>query len=219
MLDGGHRVAEVGRALERPHVLLVEVNVSGGDTLPEVQPGWELAKLLVTHLGCPFSLVAMIRRSALAGLEPYFNPKYWWYADNDLWIRLGLRGEFGYLQEPLLRTRMRERDHFLEDNNLWKGFTSCDRIRKDNWDSVFPRRTLESMLERWAYYARRDFNAAELVLSRKAYGDESFPDEAREALSPPGRVAVDLVRRLPRSGALALRLAKRSLRAWRAAKR
>ena len=44
----------------------------------------------------------VIRRSAAEELSPLFDPRYWWYADQFLWLRLASRWDFGYVAKPLL---------------------------------------------------------------------------------------------------------------------
>src|SRR5260370_27315942 len=52
-----------------------------------IQEGSKLAEYLVSRPDAPIGLTALIRRSALGGLEPWFDPKYWWYPDIHLSIR------------------------------------------------------------------------------------------------------------------------------------
>jgi len=100
--------------------------------LPEFLHGKELLHRLLTRVDCPFSVTTVMRRSALAGLEPFFDAKYWWYADQYLWLRLAARSDFAYAGAPLLKFRQRESDHYLADR-FWETYLCIDRIHRDNW--------------------------------------------------------------------------------------
>lgn len=161
-----------------------------------VQEGRRLAEYLVTNTTAPLSLTALIRRSALAGLEPWFDSKYWWYADIHLWIRLALRGGFGCVREPLLRMRTREPSHFLADKD-WEGLICCDRIRRDAWGAVFPQSSLKTRWKWMRYCAVRDFEGARLLLSQLARGRSDIPQDAAAMLSPLGRTALAAMAKMP----------------------
>jgi len=169
-----------------------------------VQEGRKLAEYLITRTGAPFGLTALIRRSALLGLEPWFDPKYWWFADIPLWIRLALRGRFGYVRQPLLKMRRREKGHHLEDK-AWKSLACCDRLRRDHWFRVFADRPLKGAV-RWATYSTaRDYEALRVLLAFVARGYRDIPEEGIKMLSAPGRVAARALSRLPLPLATAVR--------------
>jgi glycosyltransferase involved in cell wall biosynthesis len=171
-----------------------------------VQDGRKLAEYLVTHVNAPLCLTAMIRRSSLIGIEQWFDSKYWWYADINLWIKLAHRGKFGFVSKALLNMRRRESGHFLIGKE-WEGLVCCDRIRKDNWASVFQRHGVESTLK-WAKYSvARDYEAMKILLSRLARGDRHIPRDASEMFSPLGRMAARTFVVLPVPCARAIRAA------------
>ncbi len=175
-----------------------------------LQDGRRLAEYLLTRTGAPFGLTALIRRAALTGLEPWFDPKYWWYADIHLWIRLALRGKFGYVRQPLLSMRRREQGHQLEAKE-WEGLLCCDRIRRDHWSQVFPPRRLGTRIKWARYSAARDYEAMRILLSRAARGMRDIPEEAHHMMSVPGRWLARALSRLPTSVAVALRTAHHAL--------
>jgi glycosyltransferase involved in cell wall biosynthesis len=184
-----------------------------GKTIEVFRPKWDrlqeggrLAEYLVTHVHAPLSLSTLMRRSALRGLEPWFDPKYWWYADVNLWIQLAHRGNFGYVAEPLLKIRRREQSHFLSDK-VWEGLSCCNRIRRDNWPKVFPCSGLVTTLK-WAKYATvRDYEAIKVLLSRVARGNRQVPENVDDLLSPIGRMAAKAVAGMPVPCARAIRAA------------
>jgi len=161
-----------------------------------VQDGRRLAEYLVTNTTAPFCLTALIRRAALIELEPWFDRKYWWYADIDLWIRLALRGSFGCVRRPLLRMRRREQNHFLNDKH-WEGLICCDRIRRDSWAKVFPENTL-GMRWKWTRYcAARDYEGFKLLLSQLARRHRDVPEDARAMFTPLGQSMARVLSRAP----------------------
>src|SRR5215471_10453609 len=185
LLDEDANVSLVGcwiAAIEEDTGKTVEVFRPKWDRL---QDGSRLAEYLVTHVGSPLGLSTLMRRNALAGLEPWFDPKYWWYADVNLWIQLARRGKFAYIAQPLLKIRRREQSHFLSDKD-WEGLSCCNRIRRDNWPKVFQQSGFISTLK-WAKYATvRDYEAIKVLLSRLARGNRELPEDADDLLSPIG---------------------------------
>jgi glycosyltransferase involved in cell wall biosynthesis len=203
---------------EDPEVTLVGCWIAGidensGKTKEVFRPrfnrledGRRLAEYLVTHVDAPLGLSTLIRRSALAGLEPWFDQKYWWYADVNLWIQLAQRGKFGYVPEVLLKMRRREHNHFLGDKD-WEGLSCCDRIRRDNWSKVFSSGGLGSGLKWAKYAAARDYEAIRVLLSRLARGNRQLPKDADDVLSPIGRLAATMLTAMPTPCARAIRAA------------
>ncbi len=107
------------------------------ENLPEFMEGRNLLRRLLTRTDCPFSVTTVMRRSALKDIEVLFDPKYWWYADQYLWLRLAASSDFGYVNKELLRFRAREPDHFLTDR-FWETYMCLDRIHRDNWKLLHP---------------------------------------------------------------------------------
>jgi len=206
LLDGDAEVTLVG-------CWIAAIAESNGRTVEVFRPKWDrlqdgnrLAEYLVTHVDAPLGLSTLMRRSALAGLEPWFDPKYWWYADVNLWIQLAQRGKFGYIQEALLKMRRREQGHFLTEKD-WDGLSCCNRIRRDNRRNVFPRGSFVSTLKWAKYAAARDYQAIKLLLSRIARGNRLLPRDADDLLSPIGWVAANAVVGMPAPCARAIRAA------------
>jgi glycosyltransferase involved in cell wall biosynthesis len=166
---------------------------------PRVFEGERLAQYLVTHTRSPINLDTLIRRAALNGLEPWFDPKYWWYADIYLWIRLARKGKVGYIDEVILQRRGKEKEHYLNDK-IWESMLVCDRIRYENWSSAYSHRTLRSLWGKVMYAYRRDIDGFLFILSQLANGIENvnvLPDEALRLFSPPSKLIVPFVVSLP----------------------
>lgn len=153
---------------------------------PPIFEGRRLARWLVTHTASPVNLNTLIRRSALERVEPWFDPKYWWYGDIHLWIRLASQHKVGYVTELLSHRRVREARHYLDDK-LWQSELICDRIRRDSWSLAFPDGGAESWWWRMVYAIRRDIAWGRLILSLRARHDrakaEALPDQARAEFS------------------------------------
>jgi glycosyltransferase involved in cell wall biosynthesis len=124
------------------------------ETLPEFIRGRKLLQRLLTRTDCPFSVTVLIRRSAIQGLEPLFASKYWWYADQYLWLRLAAKSDFGYVQQALLRFRMRESDHFLT-SRFWETYKCLDQIHRDTWKLLHPKPSLASKKDWFLYELRK----------------------------------------------------------------
>jgi glycosyltransferase involved in cell wall biosynthesis len=169
---------------------------------PTVFPGQTLARYLVTRRAAPLTMDTLIRRSSLIGCEPWFDPKYWWYGDIHLWIRLAAKGKVGYVREPVLRRRRREAGHHLNGKE-WRSLLTCDRIRRDDWSLAFPKGGLESWLARTVYYYHKDTAGLLLLGSKLARSDltraEALPREALSLFSPIGRILALTLAALPRS--------------------
>lgn len=65
-----------------------------------------------------FHACSMVRRQALEGCGFFYNNKYGFYADVDLWIRLLKKNDFVYLKQPLMKFTRREATHELNDRNI-----------------------------------------------------------------------------------------------------
>jgi len=169
------------------------------EDLPEAMAGHALLRRLLTRTDCPFSVTAVIRRTAMAGLEPLFDSRYWWYADQYLWLRLAAKTDFGYVARPLLKFRMRESGHYLSDRH-WESALMLDRIHKENWHLLYPAGGLCSRWDRMRYEKAKIWTIA-LIRGGKMLRNEPWMDEdeqfVRAYLSPVGRIILDGVGRVP----------------------
>lgn len=156
---------------------------------PTVQPVGDLARRILTTLVSPVTVVNLIRRAALSGLEPWFDPKYWWYADLHLWIRLSMRGTVGYVHQPLMRLRGREDGHFLHDKP-YQTLTCIDRIARDDWSLVYPSRSIEHYLARMSYVLHRDNSILRMALWHMLRGQKEAPPEIQSRVSLPAALAL-----------------------------
>jgi glycosyltransferase involved in cell wall biosynthesis len=120
------------------------------ESFPEFMPGKTLLRRLLTRTHCPFSVTTVMRRSSLQSIEPLFDARYWWYADQFLWLRLAAQADFGYIGRPLLRFRTREEDHYLSDKS-WESFLCVDRIHKDAWHLLHKKKSVSSLWDRCRY--------------------------------------------------------------------
>lgn len=120
------------------------------ENLPPIMSGHRLLRLLLKRTTCPFTITTLIRRDSLHDIKPPFNAKYWWYADINLWMQLCTRGDFVYVQKPLLRARIRESGHPLT-NRGWESIFCLERIHADNWTLLHSTKTLLSEYDRACY--------------------------------------------------------------------
>jgi len=169
------------------------------ENLPEALPGHALLRRLLTRTDCPFSVTAVIRRTAMAGLEPLFDSRYWWYADQYLWLRLAAKSDFGYVAKPLLKFRTRESGHYLSDRH-WESTLMLDRVHKENWHLLYPVGGLCSRWDRIRYEKAKIWTTA-LVRGGKMLRNEPWTEEdersARAYILPVGRIVLDAVGGVP----------------------
>jgi glycosyltransferase involved in cell wall biosynthesis len=181
---------------------------------PAIVSSRRLSVELVSVPGAIFGLTAMVRRTALSGLEPYFHPQYWAYADIYLWIRLAMQGDAGYVPDTLLKMRVREAGHHLEGKE-WKSLLCVDRIKRDCWPLVFPRRNLESLYRAVRYRLTQDRIGLQQIVADIARGRgfrlDRMPDEVRGYFTPLARVPAQCLRVMSSDQARCLRRLYRSL--------
>lgn len=186
------------------------------ENLPEFMEGRKLLRRLLTRFDCPFSVTVTMRRTALTGVEPVFDAKYWWYADQYLWTRLAARCDFGYVAKPLLRFRTREDGHFLA-HRFWESVLCLDRIHRDNWHLLHPRDGLTSKFDRLLFEKSKLRSIATMRAGKMLRNDlwtKEDGESAYTSLSFFGRVILNCVNILPLRAVSGLRsLYLKSLRA------
>jgi len=146
--------------------------------LPEVMRGRRLLRRLLTRTTCPFSVTTLIRRELL-GNEPPFDPRYWWYADQNLWMRLASRGDFGYIAEPLLKMRTREAGHYLADK-MWESHLQVDQVHRDNWTLLHPQASVIDWIDRGFYLSAKTWQLIRWRINREFLRDRPWTKEDDE---------------------------------------
>lgn len=172
---------------------------------PDVIDGRTFLRRLLSRTTCPFSFTTLIRRSALRGLEPPFDPRYAWFADQNLWMRLCTRGAVGYVAQPLLKVRMREDTHTLTGKD-WEGLLCVDRINRDNRALLYRGWTVRSALDGLWYEAAKVQRVVSYRMAKSLRGDAWNAEDRKNTsiyLASPGRIMVALAGVVPR---LALRV-------------
>lgn len=166
---------------------------------PRVSSGQKMAERVISYLDSPVTLNTMIRRSSLEKLPVWFDSKYWWYADIDLWLRLSVDGQVGCVHEPVLQKRVYEKGHYLEDKR-WRATVMCDQIRKDNWSGIYANRAFHSRWALFRYSMRKDILGLRTVLSALGGNTEvALPDvHDFQLFSPMGKALIRLLMALPR---------------------
>lgn len=179
--------------------------------LPEFTTGRMLLKRLLTRTTCPFSVTTLIRRSATAGISPLFDARYWWYADQGLWLRLAARADVGYVAHALLRFRTRETDHQLNGRD-WESALCLDRIRREHWALLHSKPSWRSRWDWLLYEIAKLRRTAMWRGGRMLRGEAWTPEDRRCAekyLSKPSRAVLAAIGMLPTWAAAACR------KAWR----
>lgn len=167
--------------------------------IPEFVPGPKLLRRLLTQTDCPFSVTTVIRRSAIEGIEPLFDSRYWWYADQYLWLRLCATSDFGYVPHSLLKFRIREADHHLT-NRHWESCLCLNRIHRDNWYLLHPHSSLESWWDSLKYEKSKLFDIA-MWRAGRILRDDCWTEEdnnlTQSYISPLSRVVLRVIGMLP----------------------
>lgn len=135
------------------------------ESFPEFMPGRRLLRRLLIRTDCPFPVTTLIRRSAIIGLEPLFDSRYGWYADQYLWLRLSAKADFGYASKPLLKFRLREKEHYLA-NRHWESLLCLNRIHRDNWHLLHSNSVFKSGWNLLLYEKSKLWNTVVLRLGR-----------------------------------------------------
>jgi len=167
----------------------------------EVLDGRWVARCLLTRPYAAFGVSNLIRRSALAQIErPWFDGRYWWYADIHLWLRLAARFRVGYIREPLISMRIRPSGHFLSDKH-WQSLRVINTLHRDDWSYGYPEGGLASALG-WAIFAlRRDRNALWTLAAERARGESGHIEEGVAVLAEmatfPVQILARIIRHLP----------------------
>ena len=168
--------------------------------LPEFMPGRDLLRYLLTRTGCPFSVTAVVRREAAESVSPMFDSRYWWYADQFLWLQLASRFDFGYVAEPLLRWRLREDTHYLNDR-VWQSLLCMHRIHRDAWPLLHADPTAAASRRDWMRYEAAKLREVAGIRAGRALRELPWQEPDREAvaeyLASPGRWLVEAIGWLP----------------------
>lgn len=84
--------------------------------LPLINNGKKFGQKLLSqakNFSSPIHACCMVRKSAYEKVGNYYDEKYGWYCDLDLWLRLMLEFDFVYLNEVLFTFTGREHNHLL----------------------------------------------------------------------------------------------------------
>tara|TARA_Y100000748_G_scaffold252149_1_gene217478 strand:- start:374 stop:1336 length:963 start_codon:yes stop_codon:yes gene_type:complete len=85
---------------------------------------------------CRFHGCSMVRKSALKDIGLFYNKKYGWYADIDLWMRLLKEYDFIYLKESLINFTRREENHEINVHQI-RTINNLYEIHEDNINNIF----------------------------------------------------------------------------------
>jgi glycosyltransferase involved in cell wall biosynthesis len=118
---------------------------------------WFLQKFLFRGWGCPVRGTAMIRRSAwnrVGGMREEFNL----IADVDLWMRLAMVSQVGYVREPVIYVRELRPDYYPDIYTLktfhWRRIVLLYRIHASNRLTYLPLKTLHGRAQ-WLLFRIR----------------------------------------------------------------
>ena len=115
---------------------------------------WFLEKILFASWGCPVRGTAMIRRSSwelVGGMRERFNM----LADVDLWMRLSMVSQVGYVSELLINVGELRPDYYPDIYNLrkfnWRRWVLLYDIHASNRLTFLGMNTLNGRLKWWGF--------------------------------------------------------------------
>lgn len=79
-----------------------------------IRPGMNLLDDMLTRWGSPVHGMVMMRSSVVDAVGPFDWKRFPNLGDVDMWMRLAGRFDVAYVREPLIRVRVRERNHFAD---------------------------------------------------------------------------------------------------------
>jgi len=117
----------------------------------EEVPGRLLFDHILRRVSSPIYGIVMVRKSAVAAAGP-FDERIPTFADVDMWMRLLLRGDAAYIDEPLFQISPREAGHH---NRLGNWRMTAEQETFFGWNAArrFPRLTPEAR-ETWGQCRR-----------------------------------------------------------------
>jgi glycosyltransferase involved in cell wall biosynthesis len=128
------------------------------------------AVLLSDDFSCPVCACAMVTRKAYEKVGFFYDRQYGFISDIDLWLRLSMEFEVGYLREPLITCRRREETHVYSGVN-WQMNQWAVSIHLTNMEKYYAGRP--DMLERATriWKKKRDAFYLRSLLTAAAQGD------------------------------------------------
>lgn len=113
VLPGGITIPENKEMIQNPELLPNELNYKNSGK-------FFLLKTFTQRKSfeSKFHACSMVRRTALDKVGKYYNTKYGFYSDVELWLRLLHDFDFIYLHEPLIQFTTREKDHVLTGKEI-----------------------------------------------------------------------------------------------------
>ena len=93
-----------------------------------VTPGRRWLARMLKRFSCPVCANALVRRDAHERYGLY-DPRYGFISDVEMWMRLCVHGDVGFVAEPLIELRTRESDHFARGAH-WAIVEAIHRIHR-----------------------------------------------------------------------------------------
>jgi glycosyltransferase involved in cell wall biosynthesis len=98
--------------------------------------GKELFDEMICRWGSPIFGIIMVRKSCVKSVGA-FDTQFPVLADVDMWLRLLLKYDAAYIDEPLLRIAMKEKQHINREVN-WSIVAETERIHRLNAQRRYP---------------------------------------------------------------------------------
>jgi glycosyltransferase involved in cell wall biosynthesis len=128
---------------------------------------WFLEKFLFARWGCPVRGTAMIRRSMwdrIGGMREEFNL----IADVDLWMRLSVVSQVGYVPEPVIYVRELRPDYYPDTYTLkrfhWSRLVLLYEIHASNRLNYLGIKTLNGRLQWWYFRLKLSYETTKWLI-------------------------------------------------------
>lgn len=164
------------------------------DDWPQLSRGDVWVRRMLKSFHSPVCALSMVRRSAHE-THGLYEPRFGFFADVDLWIRLARFGDVAYESRPLIRVRTREDDHPVA-TNPWPQLAYLFDIHRvhleqglHGWERL--RQKLQFLARADALFVRTALH--ELRSTRRIAIGDSAP-RLSELAGPLGRVAARIAR-------------------------
>lgn len=156
---------------------------------PKLSPGRAWLNHMLSRFDCPVCANSMVRRQAY---EEYglYDPDFGFIADTEMWMRLSLYGDVGYIAKPLIQVREREPDHKYSRIN-WALIDTVIRIHR-----LYARRSFSGLNGYWRHLhlaCRADRYLLEHYLACIKRKDNQACEEGRQYLLRSGVLLSRLV--------------------------
>jgi glycosyltransferase involved in cell wall biosynthesis len=113
------------------------------EDFPAVLPGIDLVRKILNGKTYSFPICAcgMVRRAAYEEVGFLYDEKFGFVSDADMWFRLAMKYDVGYLRQPLITCRRRDSEHLYSGVNwkLIRWLVDIFAVNLERYCAVYPK--------------------------------------------------------------------------------